>query len=59
MAHISLANTDKGEMAAYINKFQAYIAEIEIIDCQDYSDFKMNRMPLSNIKNTSHPEVQK
>ena len=48
-------------MAAYIDKFQAYIAEIETNASMDYSNFRIKRKLLSNIENVegiSHP-IQK
>ena len=50
MAHTPFTNNDTGGMASYIDKFQAYVAELETIAPTDYSDFKLKRMLLSNIK---------
>ena len=49
LAQTSYSRAETGCMAAYIDKFQSYIAELESIAPMDYSDFRMKRMLLSNI----------
>ena len=40
-------------MAAYIDKFQSYMAELEVLAPQDYSAFKKKRMLLANIRDVA------
>lgn len=53
LAQTPYTNSDAGGMASYIDKFQAYIAELEAIAPMDYSDFRKKRMLLANIRQAS------
>ena len=53
LAHTLFISSDTGGMASYIDKFQAYVAELETIAPNDYSDIKLKRMLLSHIKTAS------
>src|SRR5687768_9081015 len=48
LAQTLYSSSNTGGMATYIDKFQAYIAELEVIAPEDYSDFKKKRMILAN-----------
>jgi hypothetical protein len=50
MASKPYSSSDPGGMATYIDKFQAYIAELETINPMEYSDYRKKRTLLSNIR---------
>ena len=56
LAQTPYNRTDEGGMATYIDKFQAYIAELETIAPMDYSDFRIKEccFPISKMLKVYH-----
>src|SRR5687767_4305048 len=50
LALVSFSNTEPGGMATFIDKFQNYMAELDVIAPNEYSDAKKKRMLLTSIR---------
>lgn len=46
-------SSDPGGMAAYIDKFQSYMAELETINPLEYSDYRKKRTLVTNIRHAN------
>ena len=53
LIQVPYSNSDAGGIATYIDKFQATFAELAAIDPEDYTDNKMKRQLLMNVRTAS------
>ena len=53
MSQVSYSSSGTGGMATYIDKFQAIIAELEVLAPDEYSDDRKKRLLLANVQQAS------